>query len=165
MASLKLGGAGGFAVGVWVRAVLIGALAFGAADVAAHHLYATALVLVGAAGVLGVELARRADAADRALAQFVSGLTAEGAERPTPPAGLRRLGGAIEQALERLATARARRQRRIDFAEALADNVVAALLVVDDAGTVVHANRAAHRLLGEAGGPLDRLPARGAAPA
>jgi two-component system, NtrC family, nitrogen regulation sensor histidine kinase NtrY len=163
MASLNGGGAGGFAVGLWVRAVLIGALAFAALAVTAHHLYATALVLGGAAVVLGLELARRAEATDRMLAQFVSGLTAEGVERPTPSPGLRRLGGAIEQAFDRLAAARAQRQGRVDFAEALADNVVAALLVVDDAGTVVHANRAAHRLLGEAGGPLDRLPALGPA--
>jgi nitrogen fixation/metabolism regulation signal transduction histidine kinase len=141
--------------------VLIGALAFGAVSVAVHHLYATALVLGGGAAVLGLELARRAAAADRMLAQFVSGVTAEGAERPMTSSGLRRLGGAIQQALDRLATTRAERQRRVDFAEALADNVVAALLVVDEAGTVVHANRAAHRLLGETGGPLDRLPAFG----
>ena len=161
MANLNLKGAGGFAIGVWVRAVLIGALAFGAIAVAAHHLYATALVLGAAAAVLGVELARRAEATDRMLAQFVSGLTAEGNDRPTPPPGLRRLGGAIEQAFERLGRARVQRQQRVDFAEALADNVLAAVLVVDEAGSVVHANRAAHRLLGEAGGPLDRLPALG----
>jgi two-component system nitrogen regulation sensor histidine kinase NtrY len=162
MANLSLlKGASGFAIGVWVRAVLIGASAFGATAVAAHHLYATALVLGGAAVVLGLELARRAEATDRVLAQFVSGLTAEGNERLTTSPGLHRLAGAIEQALDRLGRARAQRQQRIDFAEALADNVLAALLVVDEAGTVVRANRAAHRLLGEAGGPLDRLPALG----
>jgi two-component system nitrogen regulation sensor histidine kinase NtrY len=162
MANLSLlKGASGFAVGVWVRAVLIGVLAFGAIAVALHHLYATALVLGGAAAVLGLELARNADATDRMLAQFVSGLTAEGNDRPTPPPGLRRLGGAIEHAFDRLGRARLERQQRIDFAEALAENVLAALLVVDEAGTVVRANRAAHRLLGEAGGPLDRLPALG----
>jgi two-component system nitrogen regulation sensor histidine kinase NtrY len=154
-------GASGFAIGVWVRAVAIGALAFGAIDVAAHHLYATALVLGGAAVVVGLELARKADATDRMLAQFVSSLTAEGNERPMTSPGLQRLGGAIERAFDDLGRARVQRQQRIDFAEALADNVVAALLVVDGAGTVVHANRAAHRLIGEAGGPLDRLPALG----
>jgi nitrogen fixation/metabolism regulation signal transduction histidine kinase len=162
MANLSpLEGASGFAVGVWVRAVLIGALAFGAIAVAVDHLYATALVLGIAAAVLGFELAHRADAADRMLAQFVNGLMAEGNERPTPSPGLRRLGGAIENAFDRLGRARVQRQQRIDFAEALADNVLAALLVVDEAGTVVHANRAAHRLLGEAVGPLGRVPALG----
>jgi nitrogen fixation/metabolism regulation signal transduction histidine kinase len=161
MANLSPTGAGGFAIAVWVRAVLIGALTFGAIDVALHRLYATALVLGGAAVVLGLELARTAGAADRVLAQFVSGLTAEGSERPTPPAGLRRLAAAVEQAFDRLGRARLQRQQRIDFAEALADNVVAALIVVDDTGSVVRANRAAHRLLGEAGGPIDRLPALG----
>ena len=163
MANLSLPkGASGFAVGVWVRAVLIGALAFAAIAVAAHHLYATALVLAGAAAVVGLELSRSANATDRMLAQFVIGLTAEGSERPTMSPGLRRLGGAIERAFDRLNRANLQRQQRIDFAEALADNVVAALLVVDEAGTVVRANRAAHRLLGEAGGPLDRHPALGA---
>lgn len=158
---LSLKGAGGFATGVWVRAVLIGALAFGAADVALHHLYATALILAGAAAVLGVEVARSAGAADRMLAQFVEGLTVEGAERPTTPPGLRRLTGAIERAFDRLGRDRLQRQQRVDFAEALADSVVAALLVVDGAGTVVHANRATHRLLGEASGPLGQLAALG----
>jgi nitrogen fixation/metabolism regulation signal transduction histidine kinase len=141
--------------------MLTGILAFAAVAVAGRHLYATALVLGAAAAMLGLELARRAEATDRMLAQFVSGLTAEGAERPTASPGLRRLGGAIERALDQLAAARAQRQARVDFAEALADNVVAALLVVDTAGTVVRANRAAHRLLGEAAGPLDRIPALG----
>ena len=161
MANLSVKGASSFAAGVWIRAVLIGALAFGAVAVAAHHLYATALLLGGAAAVLGLELRRSADATDRMLAQFVSGLTAEGNERPTMAPGLRRLGGAIERAFDRLSHANLQRQQRIDFAEALADNVLAALLVVDEAGTVVRANRAAHRLLGEAGGPLERLPAVG----
>ncbi|HLZ83206.1 MAG TPA: ATP-binding protein [Caulobacteraceae bacterium] len=161
MANLSLKGAGGFAIGVWVRAVLIGALAFGAIEAVAHHLYATALIVGGVAAVLGLEIARSADSADRMLAQFVSGLTAEGNERPTPSPGLRRLGGAIEHAFDRLGRARVQRQQRIDFVEALADNVLTALLVVDEAGSLVHANRAAHRLLGEAAGPLDRLPALG----
>ena len=161
MTGLSLKGAGGFALGVWVRAIAIGALAFGAIDLATHRLYATALILAGAAAVMGVELARRADATDRMLAQFVGGLTAEGNERPIASPGLRRLTGAIEQAFDRLGRASVQRQQRIDFAEALADNVLAALLVVDDGGTVIRANRAAHRLLGEAGGPLDRLPAIG----
>ena len=154
---LSLKAAGGFAIRVWVRAVLIGGLAFGAIDVALHHLYATALILAGAAAVLGLELARSADATDRMLAQFVDGLTAEGAERSTTSPGLRRLAGAIERAFDRLGRARVQSRQRIDFAEALADSVVAALLVVDGTGTVVHANRATHRLLGEASGPLDQL--------
>ena len=154
-------GAGGFAAGVWVRAVLIGALAFGGISVATLHLYATAVVLGGLTVVLGLELARRADATDRVLAQLVTALTAEGNERPTPSPGLRRLGGAIERAFDLFGRARVERQQRIDFAEALADNVLAALLVVDEVGLIVHANRAAHRLVGEASGLLERLPALG----
>jgi two-component system nitrogen regulation sensor histidine kinase NtrY len=151
------GGAGGFALGVWARAVMIGALAVGAILVGMHHLYATATVLGFAAAIVGFDLARRAAATDRVLAQFIDGLTAEGYERPTPAPGLRRLGEAIERAFDRIGRARVGQQQRIEFAEALADNGVAALLVLDGAGTVVHANRAAHRLLGEAAGPLDRL--------
>jgi PAS domain-containing protein len=157
----RLKGSGGFAIGVWTRAIVIGALGFAAVAAGAHHLYATALVAAGAAALVGLDLARSADAADRILAQFVDGLMAEGAERPVAPAGVRRMGDAIERAMIRLGAARAQRQRRIDFAEALADGVVAALLVVDRAGAVVQANRAARRLLGDAAGRLDRLHALG----
>ena len=157
----RLKGSGGFAVGVWTRAIVIGALGFAGVAAGAHHLYATALVLAGAAGLVGLDIARSADAADRTLAQFVDGLMAEGAERPVAPAGVRRMGDAIERAMIRLGAARAQRQRRVDFAEALADGVVAALLVVDRSGNVVQANRAARHLLGDAAGRLDRLAALG----
>jgi two-component system nitrogen regulation sensor histidine kinase NtrY len=157
----SLKSAGGFAIGIWVRSLAIGALGFGAIAAGAHHLYATALVLAGAGAVVGLDIARSAEAADRTLAQFVDGLMAEGAERPVAPAGVRRLGDAIERAMIRLGAARAQRQQRVDFAEALADSVVAALLVVDRAGNVVLANRAARHLLGEAAGALDRFTALG----
>jgi nitrogen fixation/metabolism regulation signal transduction histidine kinase len=91
------------------------------------------------------------------MAHFVDGLVAEGDDRPRPTAGAGRLANAIERALDRLALRRAEAQRRADFAEALADNVLAALLVVDAAGAVTAANRAARQLLGDVEGPLDSV--------
>jgi nitrogen fixation/metabolism regulation signal transduction histidine kinase len=63
------------------------------------------------------------------------------------------------RALDRLGDARAERQRRIDQLEALADNVAASLLVMDEAGRVLSANRAARQNLGAAAGPLAAIAA------
>jgi nitrogen fixation/metabolism regulation signal transduction histidine kinase len=144
----------GFALGVALRAAAIGLLILGVAVAALHGFAATAVVL-GVLAILAVlELARRATAADRTLAQFVEGMTAEGYERPAVQPGFDRFAASIEQALARLAALRAERQRRIDHLEALVDNVAAALLVLDAGGQVVSANRAARHLLGAAPGPL-----------
>ena len=161
MASRFGRGAGGAALGTSLRAVIIAALAFAGFVTLAHHLYATALIAAAVAAVVALDLARSVAAADRLLAQFVEGLMAEGYERPTPQPGLQRLGEAIDRALVRLSATRAERHQRIDYLEALTDNVAAALLVLDPAGTIVGANRAARLRLGEMAGPLARLPALG----
>lgn len=158
-------GAGGFAVGAGLRAALIGGLAYAAVLAASRQLYATALVLAALAVLVGLDLARSAAAADRVLAQFVDGLMAEGDERPITAPGLRRLADAMDRALARLSRARAERQQRIDYLEALADNVAATLIVVDEAGAVVTANRAARLVLGEVAGPLAGVAGLGAATA
>jgi len=154
MASSGPAGPGRFALGASLRAAAMGALAFGALLAGERHLWATALVLVAALLLIGLDLARSAAAADRLLAQFVEGLSAEGLERPVPQPGLRLAASAIERAFDRLATSRADRQRRIDHLEALLDNVAAALIVLDDAGQVVSANRAARQNLAAAPGAL-----------
>jgi nitrogen fixation/metabolism regulation signal transduction histidine kinase len=154
MASSARLGAARFGLGVAVRAIVMGLLAFGAAAAIAAQDYATAVVLAVLAIVVLFDLVRSASAADRMLAQFVDGLTAEGHERPAPQPGLQRMAEAIDAALSRLGLARAERQRRIDHLEALTDNVAAALLVLDASGQVVSANRAARQGLGAESGPL-----------
>lgn len=149
----------GFTLAIVLRAAAIGLLVTGVALAAARGLLATAVVLAVVAVVIAVELARRASAADRALAQFIEGITAEGYERPAIQPGFARFARATEQALARLAAVRADRQRRIDHLEALVDNVSAALLVLDASGQVVSANRAARHALGAAPGPLGAIPA------
>ena len=144
-------GAAGFALGVAIRAAVIAALAFAAlAASLTRHWYATALILGGVALAVVFDLARSALSVDRALAQFVDGLMAEGYERPAirPTAG--RLAGAVERALDQLGLRRAERQRRLEYLLALLDTVGAAVLVVDSAGAVEFANRAARQRLGEA---------------
>lgn len=150
----RAGGAAGLALGSAVRAGLIGVLAFCAMIAASHHLYATALVLVALLAVVALDLVRAISAADRALAQFIDGLTAEGYERPRPPRGLEAFAQAMGRAQARLASARAAREQKIDFLEALIDTVAAALLVVDEGGQVVRVNRAAHLHLRAGVGPL-----------
>lgn len=163
MASRLSGGT--FAIGAGLRAAAIGALTFLAALALARDLYATALVLAAVGVLVILDLARSAAAADRILAQFVDGLMAEGDERPVTAPGLRRLAEAMDRALARLSSARAERQQRIDYLEALADNVAAALVVVDEAGAVVTANRAARLRLGEVSGPLEAVAGLGVATA
>ena len=151
MASRRFSGAGAFAAGVAIRSGLIGVLVFAAlAAVVLRHWYATALVILAMALLVALDVARSARSVDRTLAQFVDGLFAEGHERPTPrpPAG--RLADAIEQALHKLGETRAERQRRLDYLQALIDTVAASVLVIDEAGTVEFANRAARQRLGEA---------------
>ena len=150
-------GVGAFALGIWARAAAIGALTFVAFVAGGHHLYATALILAAAAALVGLDLARSANGADRLLAQFVDGLIAEADDRPRSAPGVGRLADAIERALDGLAARRAESQRRADFAAALADNVLAGLLVVDEADVIVLANRAARRLLSEVDGPLGQV--------
>jgi two-component system nitrogen regulation sensor histidine kinase NtrY len=159
MVSRRVSGPGGFALGATLRAVAIALLAFGAFVAGERHLWATGLVLLAALVVVGVDLARSTTVADRMLAQFVEGLTAEGYERPAPQPGLGLAAAAIERALDRLAGARADRQGRIDHLEALLDNVAAALLVIDEAGQVVSANRAARQNLGATTGPISAIAA------
>lgn len=161
MASKRLSGAAGFALGAALRAGMVSVLAFGVLAAGERRRYATALVLAGALVLLVLDLVRSTRAADRTLAQFVEGLTAEGYERPTTPVGLRALGAAIQAALDRLAATRAARQQRTDFLEALVDTVSAALLVVDDAGAVVAVNRAARTTLAAGVGPIAAIPALG----
>jgi nitrogen fixation/metabolism regulation signal transduction histidine kinase len=161
MASRIFGGAAGFALGAGLRAAAISVLAFAALLAGERSLYATAFVLIGVVALVVLDLMRSIFAADRTLAQFVEGLTAEGYERPTTPVGLRALGLAIHGALDRLATTRAERQQRTDFLEALADTVSAALLVVDDAGLITAANRAARLTLHATGGSLAAVPTLG----
>jgi PAS domain-containing protein len=152
-----------FAAGVAVRAALIGALAFAAVALAAWpHYYASAAILVAAAMLVGLDLARSAAVADRTLAQFVDGLFAEGYDRPGRRRGAGRLGAAIDRALGELAALRAERQRRLDYLQALIDTVAAAVLVVTEDGRVEFANRAAAQRLGEAP-TLAALPALGPA--
>ena len=162
MALRPLEGACGFALGAALRAALGGALAIGVVVALQHQYFLTALVLSAAVGLVVLDLVRSTRAADDALAQFVVGLMAEGYERPTVPAGFRRLGGAVAVALDRLETTRAERQQRTDFAEALVDTVSAALIVVDRSGAVVAANRTARNDLRAEIGPIRATKSLGA---
>lgn len=146
-----------FGLGIAVRAVLIGGLAFGVTAAATAGYYATGAVLAALILMLLADLVRSVGSADRMLAQFVDGLTAEGHERPVPRPGFQQMARAIDTALGRLGIARAERQRRIDHLEALTDTVAAALLVVNAKGMVLSVNRAA-RALGAEPGPLTAVP-------
>ena len=149
-------GASAFAVGLSVRAVVIGLLAAGVAELLIHtHLYATAVVVAGVAAVVGVSLARSVGAADRMLETFLGGVTADVAERPAGAAvGFPALSLAMRRATDSLDQARLVRQRRIDALEALLDTVTAVLIVERADGSILLANRAARVFAGE---PVNRM--------
>lgn len=144
----------GFATGVVWRAALIGCLSFAAVLAARSQLYATALVLVLAILLIGIDLVRASRSADHVLAQFVDAVAAQGYEWPIAPRHLTRLAGAMRHAQRGLESGRAERQQRIDFLEGLIDTSSVALLVVDDSGRISHANRAALLLGLQAGAPI-----------
>lgn len=144
----------GFATGVVWRAASIGCLSFAAVLAARSQLYATALVLGLVIVLIGIDLIRASRSADQVLAQFVDAVAAHGYEWPVAPRHLDRLAGAMRNAQRQLESGRAERQQRIDFLESLIDTSPVALLVIDDHGRGLHANRAALRLGFHAGAPL-----------
>ncbi|MDP3745880.1 MAG: HAMP domain-containing sensor histidine kinase [Phenylobacterium sp.] len=155
MASSARLGTAAFAAGIAWRAALIGVVAVIAVVAAGAQLYASALVLGVVIVMVGADLARASRSTDRILAQFVDGVAAQGYEWPRAPPQLARLGAAMGRAQARLEGVRAERQQRIDFLESLVDTSLAALLVVDDHGRVLHANRSALELGVGVGAPLE----------
>jgi two-component system nitrogen regulation sensor histidine kinase NtrY len=145
-----------FALGVTFRALIIGALVFLAIQlITAGHLYATALVVAGVAGLVMLDLMRAVGRADRELARFVDDMAVESFDRSGAGArGFGALSLAIDRAGAKLQALRAERQRHSDYLQTLADSVAAALFVIRGDGTIVLANRAAQAL---AGAPVGRL--------
>ena len=148
-----------FAVGIGVRASLVGAIAFAILELlTTQHLYATAIVLSGIAALILVDLARYVARGDRMLERFVEGLAAGELERPARGAsGFKRLRGAIERAVTALDAARLRPQQQIDHLQTLIDTVPVAIITLDDTGKVNLANHAARRLAGRAMSKLEHL--------
>jgi two-component system nitrogen regulation sensor histidine kinase NtrY len=159
MASRRGGGAAVFALAVSARALAVSGLSLVALVAVTRGLYATGLVVAGLILVVVLDLVRSTRAADRALAQFIDGLSAEGYERAPSLPGLGELSKAVERAFERLGQLRAARERRIEFLDALLNTVSAALLVVDGSGAATHANRAARLRFKDVDGPLKAIAA------
>jgi signal transduction histidine kinase len=156
-----------FAVGIAVRASLVGAIAFAILELlATQHLYATAMVLGAIAALILVDLARYVSRGDRMLERFIDGLAAGELERPARGAiGFGRLRGAIERAVTALDAARIRPQQQIDHLQILIDTVPVAIITLDETGKVSLANHAARRLAGRAMSKLEHLSTIGAAAA
>ena len=154
-----------FALGAALRAVAIGALALLAFElIFRRQLYATGAVAIGAAMLTTADLARMVRSADRVFADFVEALAAGAADAPTRAAArFPALAESLSQASARLDRERFGRERRIQEVEALLDTVAAALLVVEDDGRVVLANRAARELCGAAGPRLQDIAILGGA--
>ena len=158
-------GASRFAVGAALRSVAIAGLALLAFELILRlRLYATGAVVIGAGALITADLARMVRSADRVFADFVEALAAGAADAPTRAAErFPALAESLSQAAARLDRDRFGRERRIQEVEALLDTVAAALLVVEDDGRVVLANRAARELCGAAGPRLQDISVLGGA--
>jgi two-component system, NtrC family, nitrogen regulation sensor histidine kinase NtrY len=148
-----------FAVGIGIRASLVGAIVFEILELlATQRLYATAIVLSSIAALILVDLARYVSKGDRMLERFVEGLAAGELEHPARSVGgFSRLRGAIERAVATLDAARLRPQQQIDHLQTLIDTVPVAIITLDDGGTVTLANHAARRLAGRAMNRVEHL--------
>jgi two-component system nitrogen regulation sensor histidine kinase NtrY len=153
-----------FSAGLVARASAFAALAFVAVQLAlVQHLYATAVVLAGLAGLAFLSLWRAVTQADRMFARFVEGVTAGEVDRAArTTGGLRRFADAIDRASETFRVQRVEQQRRIEALLTLVDSVPAALMVVDRGGRIVLSNRAARQLAGEDVAYLGDIAALGA---
>ena len=160
-----LGSGSRMAIGLALRSIAVALLVLAALDlILDKHLYATGVIVAGAALLMLLSLARAVQTADRIFADFVMSLAAGAADAPRRAAGrFPALASALEKAASQLEAARIGRERRIQELEALSDTVGAALLLVDDDGRVTLANRAARELGSAAGGKLVELPVLGEA--
>jgi two-component system nitrogen regulation sensor histidine kinase NtrY len=152
----RVTGTSQFVLGVSIRAVALGGLTILFLQLVAHtQLYATSCVVAGAAAVIIADLARCITRADRRVEYFIESLEAGDADVPV---GKRSASGRppspFDDAVVRVQTERAERQRRIDALQTLLDTVAASLIVVHSNGQISLVNRAANQLAGE---PVDSL--------
>nr|ACN58781.1 two-component system sensor histidine kinase [uncultured bacterium BLR8] len=141
-----------FVIGVLLRALLLGALAYASAWLVLNtNYYATTLVVLICGGLVVADLGRVVTRADRSVERFLEALSAGALETPSrTAAGLGRLAGPFEDAVALLQTARRQRQQSNEYLQTLLDTVPAALLVIQADGEFALVNRAAVRLAGTA---------------
>jgi two-component system nitrogen regulation sensor histidine kinase NtrY len=154
-----------FALGLGLRAAIVGAIAFTVLRLwGLGHYYATALVLTGVALLVLADIARSVMTADRMLERFLDGLSVGSIDR-SPAAGrysnFRRLTDAISRKAQAQCSDRAVGAGQIDYFQALTDTVAIILFVVEPDGSIVLANRAARQFAGRAVRRLDDIGAIG----
>jgi nitrogen fixation/metabolism regulation signal transduction histidine kinase len=153
------------ATGFALRAVAIGLLILVALWLISRaHLYATGAIVAGAAVLVAVDLARAVRTADQLFADFVEALAAGAADAPNRSASrFPALAEALAKAARRLGRERYGRELRVQELEALCDTVTSALIVVEEDGRVLTANRAARELCGPGGARLEEIAVLGEA--
>lgn len=140
----------GFALGLVLRAIAIGAVAVLSYQMLALHRFASFFLLATLAVVLLVDLLHQTRLVDRQLSRLISAVEAN---EPEPAGrgksrlrGLGRISEAIASLQATITEMRRSQQAQIDHLRSLTDTVTAGLFVVQEAGGVVSINRAAHRL-------------------
>jgi nitrogen fixation/metabolism regulation signal transduction histidine kinase len=125
--------------------------------------YATALVVLLGSALVVTDLVLLIARHNRANERFLEALSAGALETPMqrsaiPPA----LRKAYDHLLEGIRRDRQQQQQHSQYLQTLLDTVPAGLLVLAEDEQVALVNRAAHRLLGEGAGRLDKVSALGA---
>jgi signal transduction histidine kinase len=130
--------------------MLVAALAFVAVQLlATTHLYATVIVILGIAALVGADIAQIVARVERSAENDFERLAVLGSETPVVVAGSASLTP-FERAAGILNAARAERQRQLEYLQTLVDTVAAALIVVEPDGRVTLANRSARAFAGRA---------------
>lgn len=151
-----------FAIGVGIRAAIIGAVAFVAIWLLSlGHYYATALVLIGIVTLLIFDISRRAAKADRMFEGFVDSLSSGEFEKPVFGSGryasFRRSMSAMERHGANAKINLTKQQQQSDYLQTLTDNVTVVLLAVGPDGSVILLNRAATQFAGYAVASLNEI--------
>ncbi len=158
-----------FALGLGLRAAIVGAIAFTVIRLLSlGHYYATAFVLTGVAFLVLADLARSVLTADRFLEGFLDSISTGSGDRPPTArrySAFGRLTDAIARKITVLGSDRAAGAGQVDYFQALTDTVPVILFVVEPNGSIVLANHAARRFAGHAVRRLDDIGAVGRAEA
>ncbi len=159
----RVANSGRFTRAIAIRAVIIGGLAYLAAQLfTTTHLYATAVFVVGMAVLVAVDMGNVISRTARAAERDLERLAIEGSDMPAPLTRAH-LGFTADRVAAVLNAARTERLRQLDFLLSLLDTVTAALFVVAPDGKVTLVNRAARSLAATAAADFAAIPSFGPA--
>lgn len=131
---------------------------------ASTHLYATAMILVGLSVVALYDLTRLVARVEREIGRMLEAAMAA-SRTDKARANIASAQASFQWMAEQPPGDQLKRERQLQFTEALLDTVSSALFVIREDGTPILANRSARRLAGQAVSSLNQITALGSATA